>query len=131
MEDKIKQSHQDRIRVFGVEHPETAASLSYLGLIARAKGNLPEAKELLDQAQKINSKSFGDSHPTTATSFMNLGLLLVRAGDVKRGMNMLRKAKSASAAVSSRHPYRVDFEQMIAAAKIEIQSDQLRQRVAN
>jgi tetratricopeptide (TPR) repeat protein len=69
-------------KALGPDHPNTAVSLSNLGYLLRAQGDLAGARPYYERALAINKKELGPDHPDTATSLNNLGYLLQAQGDL-------------------------------------------------
>jgi tetratricopeptide (TPR) repeat protein len=70
-----------REEFYGPEHPLTAQSLTNLGYLLRAQGDLAGARRCYERALAINEKALGPDHPETAKNLNNLGFLLQAEGD--------------------------------------------------
>lgn len=63
-------------RLFGPDHPNTAASLNNLAGVLDKQGDFGEARSLRERSLAIYEKTLGPDHPHTATILDNLGVLL-------------------------------------------------------
>jgi hypothetical protein len=54
--------------VLGPDHPDTAWSLTNLGLLLRDLGQLEAARPYLERALAIREKVLGPDHPNTAAA---------------------------------------------------------------
>ncbi|MGZ8730184.1 MAG: tetratricopeptide repeat protein [Thermoanaerobaculia bacterium] len=71
----------------------------------QAKGELPRAKELLEQALTWDLKNLGEEHPSVAASRSNLALVLQDLGELPRAKELLEKAVvSAEKNLGEEHP---------------------------
>ena len=62
-------------KLFGSEHPETAAALNNLAVVlAEGFGRFAESEPLMRRALAIDEKSFGPDHPNVAIRLNNLAL---------------------------------------------------------
>ena len=59
----------------GPDHPEVAITLTNLCIVARAQGDLAEARRFLERALASFRKFLGEEHPHTVTARNNLRLL--------------------------------------------------------
>jgi tetratricopeptide (TPR) repeat protein len=71
-----------REKMLGVDHPDTAESLSNLGGLLDSQGDLTGARSYLERALAIRETALGPDHPDVATSLSNLGYLLQAQGDL-------------------------------------------------
>jgi tetratricopeptide (TPR) repeat protein len=71
-----------REKLFGPEDPETASSLTNLGYLLRAQGDLAGARSNYERALAINEKALGSDHSHTAGCLNNLGYMLLEQGDL-------------------------------------------------
>ncbi len=77
-----------RLRVFGEDHTEVAASYNNLGVLSRTAGDYPAARQYYERALDIRRRVLPDDHPQLAISLNNLGALenvdgnYVRAAEV-------------------------------------------------
>ncbi len=60
---------------FGLEHPQTAASLNHLAILHRDNGNYKEAEPLYQRALRIREQQLGPHHLDTADSLHHLANL--------------------------------------------------------
>ncbi|MEM7248859.1 MAG: tetratricopeptide repeat protein, partial [Acidobacteriota bacterium] len=65
---------------------------SNLASVLQALGDLPRAKELLEQALESDLKNLGEDHPNVATRRSNLALVLKDLGDLPRAKELLEQA---------------------------------------
>lgn len=79
-------------KVFGPEHPNTAASLNNLSEFYRTIGCAAEADPLLQRALAINEKTFGPEHPSLATNLNNLGSIHYAAGRLSEAESLFNRA---------------------------------------
>jgi tetratricopeptide (TPR) repeat protein len=83
---------QIRYKDLGPEHPETAISLTTLGLLYQEMGSLDEALPLLERALKIREKAIGRENPDTATSVNNLAELYRLRGTPDKALPFFERA---------------------------------------
>jgi tetratricopeptide (TPR) repeat protein len=81
-----------REKVFGPEHPGTAASLNNLAGLLQDRGDLVGARALLERALVINEKVFGPQDPMTAASLNSLARLLHAKGDLVAARRLSERA---------------------------------------
>ena len=81
-----------RERVLGADHPDTATSLTNLGLLLRAQGDLEAARPLLERALAIRERVLGPNHADTAASLSSLGVLLYDQRDLDAARPVLSHA---------------------------------------
>jgi Tfp pilus assembly protein PilF len=55
-----------RKEVFGVDHPETAASFRNIGVVMEKQGRLMEAMEMFEVAMEHFKRVFGETHERVA-----------------------------------------------------------------
>jgi tetratricopeptide (TPR) repeat protein len=79
-------------KVFGPEHPETAAALNNLASLLEAQGDLVGARPLSQRALEIAEKALGPEHPNTAIALNNLAGILRELGDLPEARNLLERA---------------------------------------
>ncbi len=72
-----------REKVLGAEHPDTAQTLSYLGLLFYKQGKTSEAEQLFRKAVEILTKARGNEDPETAENLNNLAVVLDRLSQRK------------------------------------------------
>jgi len=89
-----------RTREFGPDHPRTLESMSDLGLLRLAQGELEEASELLEAALEGRRKAYGDSDPETIGSLQNLGQVLYEKGDLAGAESVWKEALEISERVN-------------------------------
>jgi TPR repeat protein len=71
-----RETFEQRKKMFGLEHPDTAASLYELGEALRLQGRNSEAEPAIREALRIRKKLFGDKHLEVARSLDSLALLI-------------------------------------------------------
>src|SRR5258707_907615 len=70
-----------REKVFGPEHPDTAASLNGLAVMYGEMGDYKQAVTFHQRALDIREKVFGPEHPDIAASLNNLALVYYQMGN--------------------------------------------------
>jgi len=70
-----------RAQALGEEHPDYFKSLTYLGSLARRRGNADEAIALHTRALEGRRALYGSSHADVALSLSHLGVAMNRAGN--------------------------------------------------
>jgi hypothetical protein len=68
--------------VLGDDHPQTLSSMNNLASIRQALGDLPEARELHEQALAGFRRVLGDDHPTTLNSMNDLAAVRRELGEL-------------------------------------------------
>jgi tetratricopeptide (TPR) repeat protein len=71
-----------RERVLGLDHPETAVSLSNLGLLLRDQGELAAARTCLERALSIQERVLPAGAPDLGSTLGALGAILWAQGDL-------------------------------------------------
>jgi len=71
----LRQALTIRKQVLEATHPDSAYTLSDLGVLYLTQGKYQDSAPLLEQALKIREQSLGLEHPDTAASLNNLALL--------------------------------------------------------
>lgn len=71
---------------------EEADTLTFLGNAYRASGNIPKARDALENALKIREKFYGLDHFSTALTLTYLGNVYRDLGDTKRAKDLLERA---------------------------------------
>jgi len=75
------QSVRHRERAFGTGTPEALAAMNNLANVLEAKGDLTEARELLEHVLLERTRILGTTHPDTLTTSMNLANVLLAQGE--------------------------------------------------
>ena len=88
----FQQSLDMRIKLFHLEHPEVAASLSNVGSIHSLMGDLETAKDLFQRSYALRKTIYGEEHPCVADSLNNLGILYSKMGLTVEAVQYQEKA---------------------------------------
>ena len=80
------------VEAFGPDDPYVTATMSNLGEVLRAMGDLKTARECLERALEIGEVVLSPDHPGMATSANNLGLVLLNMGDLEGAKNYIERA---------------------------------------
>jgi tetratricopeptide (TPR) repeat protein/transcriptional regulator with XRE-family HTH domain len=83
-----------REQCFGVEHPQTAASLNHLAIFHRDNGNYKEAEPLYLRALRIREQHLGPHHLDTADSLDSLANLYESQRDYEKAEPLYLRALS-------------------------------------
>jgi len=76
-----------------------------VGTALHSAGNLPRARELLEQVLASDLKAFGANHPSVVTARSNLALVLKDLGDLPRAKELLEQALASDPkALGADHP---------------------------
>jgi len=87
-----REAFEIRKRVLGEEHPDTAASLNYVGLLYSKLNDFAKAEPVYRQVFDMRRKILGDEHPGTAESAHNLGVLYSKKGDDRQAEPLFLQA---------------------------------------
>ena len=87
-----KKNLKIREKLYGEEHPDTAANYNNLVLLYKGQGKYREAEELCKKALQIREKIQGEEHPDTATSYNNLAGVYSAQGKYKEAEELYEKA---------------------------------------
>jgi tetratricopeptide (TPR) repeat protein len=91
---------------FGIEHPETLASMSNLALVLGSQGKYEEAEEMHRRELTLSEKVQGTENSDTLTSMNNLGLVLDSQGKYEEAEKLHRRTLTLSEEVLGKeHPY--------------------------
>lgn len=71
-----------RQKILGQEHPDTASSLTDLGIVATGQGEYDAAQMYYEQALTIQKKILGFNHLDIAATINNLGYILQLLGNL-------------------------------------------------
>ncbi len=88
----LERSLRIRENLCGPDHPETAATLTRLGLALYDWRQDAAARPVLERALRIAEASRGSDHPDTGTALDYLGLVLVRLGEPATAVPLLERA---------------------------------------
>jgi len=80
----------------GAGHPNTVATLSLLGTIARKEGRLADAEAIFADAHARFLKVLGESHPSTLVATNNLGEIFEKEGLYDQAEPLLQSAVQSS-----------------------------------
>ena len=78
--------------VLGADHPDTARSLHYLGVVFYFQGQYAEAQHCFEQALAIRQQVLGTDHPLTSASLSNLAGVLMQQGHHAKAQNYFEQA---------------------------------------
>ncbi|MGC6488132.1 MAG: tetratricopeptide repeat protein, partial [Planctomycetota bacterium] len=78
-------------RVLGVNHPRTLASISNLGNLLAARGELSASESLCREALEVRRRVLGDEHVLTLVSMSNLGVILRDQGKLSEAEPLFRE----------------------------------------
>ena len=100
-----RQALSIREQVVGTEHPATADSFNYLGMLARLRNKYEEAEKFHRQALTIREKTLGSEHPKTVESLNNLGVLYRYQNRYEQAEPLIQQALNIRKQVlGSEHP---------------------------
>jgi len=89
----------------GANHPRTATSLNTLGLMLTYRGQLEEARPLLQRGLAIRERELGPDHPETAIILNNLAMLLNHLGEYEEARQLYERALAIDeTALGPEHP---------------------------
>ncbi|CAN9242610.1 unnamed protein product [Alternaria alternata] len=101
----IRLSLEIREKVFGLDHPDTLTSVSYLGSVLSRQGKYEEAEAMHRRDLEGREKVLGFEHPDTLTSVSYLGSVLSRQGKYEEVEAMHRRAlEGYEKALGREHP---------------------------
>jgi tetratricopeptide (TPR) repeat protein len=106
---QAKALHQRALAIretqLGPDHPDTAISLTNLGVVLRALGDLAGAHTNFQRVLAINEARLGADHPTTAISLTNLASVLRDQGDLDGARRLQERAVAIfEARLGADHP---------------------------
>lgn len=94
-----------RERMLGEAHPDLAATIKELAVIARMQGDDSLAEQLYLKALGINEAMLGSDHPETANNLNSLAVFYRGIGENERALDFARKALAGAQVVyGSAHP---------------------------
>ena len=91
-EELYEKSLRIRKKIFGEEHPATAASYNNLAGVYKSQGEYQKAEELYKKSLRIKEKIFREEHPDTATSYNNLAGVYDNQGKYQRAEELYKKS---------------------------------------
>ena len=106
---EAEQMHQQTLQLremaLGKEHPDTLASMNYLGLVLDSLGKYEEAEQILQQTLELRERALGKEHPDTLDSMNYLGLVLDSLGKYDKAEQMHRQTlELRERALGKEHP---------------------------
>ena len=78
-------------KVFGKDHPATAASYNNIATVYFDQGDYAEALEWHEKALSIFEKILGEEHPATASSYNNIAMIYHSQGDYPKAFEWFEK----------------------------------------
>jgi len=78
--------------VLGDDHPDTLISITLMGALLHAQGNLTDAERYLREAVDGRRRVFGDDHAETLNALNEMGLLLQEQGNLAEAETYYREA---------------------------------------
>ena len=94
-----------RERLYGTEHPDTAASYNNIGLVYCYLSEYETALEYLFRTLKIEEKVLGTEHSDTANSFNNIGNVYEELGEYETALEYhFRALKIKEKVLGTEHP---------------------------
>ncbi|MCX4240847.1 serine/threonine-protein kinase [Paraliomyxa miuraensis] len=110
-----------RERILGKDHPEYAAVLFNLGLLAIDTGELEEARGWLEEALRLERAAFGPDSTRTARSEVMLADTLWKLQDSERALALARHAWDVQRAkLPSRHTDRIAALRALATIELDL-----------
>src|SRR5688572_4187794 len=88
----LEQALRSGEAALGPDHPDVATTLSDLGSVLHALGDLDMARAHLERALRIRERALGPDHPDVATTLSNLGSVLRALGDLDMARAHLERA---------------------------------------
>jgi len=80
-----------RIKIFGIEHPDTLSSHNNIAFVYSKQGKYEKALELHKNILKIKLANGGEN-PNTATSYNNIGACYYRLGNFEEALKWFHKS---------------------------------------
>ena len=96
----------------GVDHPDTASSLTSLGLLRQAQDKPGEAEDLTRQALEVLRRHFSKDHPRVAEGMSALGFVLADARKFEEAIRLLEGAVAVLARKGERPVYALALERL-------------------
>jgi CHAT domain-containing protein/Tfp pilus assembly protein PilF len=91
-EKQCREALDIRRKVLGEEHPDTAASYSWVASCLDAQGQHGKALPLYEKALSICRKELGEEHPSTTASYNNVASCLNSQGQHDKALPLYEKA---------------------------------------
>ena len=86
------QMHQEvlefRLKTFGPDHPDTAATQNNIGLVLQGQGKYPEALDMLNSALKTRVDKLGPDHLHVAGTRNNIAIIHAQQGELVAALLM-------------------------------------------
>jgi len=83
-----------REKIFGKEHPDTAAVYNNIALVCDNQGDYKKALEWYLKALAIREKMLGIEHPDTAATFDNIAMIYSQMSDYDKALEWYKKSLS-------------------------------------
>ncbi len=106
-----------REKLYGTNHPETAASLDNLAAARSARGDYAEACDLLERSRRIFETTFGLDYPATGRRQIACARLLLKLGQAQEALTLAEGALGRLKAEGrARHPWTIEAVFVVADA---------------
>ena len=80
------------MKVFGKEHPNTAVSYNYIGVVYESMGKFNKALQYYNKALVIREKTLASKHPDKAASYNNIGGVYESMGNYSKALTYYDKS---------------------------------------
>ena len=112
---------ENRKKILGCNHPDTATSLSNLGSLYESIGNYEEARPLFEESLEIGKETLGCNHPDTAISLNNLGGLYNSMGRYEEALPLYQESLEIHKNILEvNHPHTAIFLMNLALLMIKL-----------
>jgi tetratricopeptide (TPR) repeat protein len=91
-ESLVRKAYERRLQLWGVQNPDTAASLNHLGEVLTQRSDFDEAEMRLREALTVRQQLFGESSAEVAETLYALGELLGEKGEYGKGEPVIRES---------------------------------------